>query len=868
MQVIQRFTVVPSVPDPLQPLLEIGRNLWWTWNPAATELFRSIDPALWEQSHHNAVSFLGAIGQDRLRELTADEVFLAQMERVRADLDRYVHFVTWYERVHAAELGMRVAYFSAEFGIHECLPFYSGGLGILAGDHMKSASDLGLPLVGVGLGYRVGYFRQILNRDGWQQETQQENDFYNLPMSLERRPDGSLLLIPVELPGRVIHVRIWRVQLGRVPLFLLDTHVAENTPADREITNQVYGGDGEMRLKQEIVLGIGGVRALKAMGIEPTVYHINEGHSAFLALERIADLHARHGLTWEEAREAVHASTIFTTHTPVPAGNDVFTPELIRSYFSGYAARTGMGMNELLALGRQDSNDSNEGFSMTVLAFRTAGRANGVSELHGRVSRRLWQRLWPGVPEHEVPITSITNGIHTASWFSTEIADLYDRYLGSRWDEEPTDHRIWERVDHIPESELWRSRERLRERLVTFCRQRLHQQLERRGASRAEIKLAGQVLDPDVLTIGFARRVATYKRATLLFRDPERLARIVNRKDQPIQFVFAGKAHPRDNLAKELIREIIRVMSREELRQRFVFIEDYDIEMAKILIKGVDVWLNTPRRPLEACGTSGMKVPVNGGINVSVLDGWWCEGYRGDNGWAIGRGEEYEDTDYQDEVESLALYDLLEADIASLFYRRGADGLPHDWISMMKASMRTVIPVFNTNRMIEDYCEKFYLPASLQWTLLTANSMSGVRKLAGWKQRMAGHWHEIQVVQAQAEVSREFKVGEQMPIAARVRLGVVEPGDVTVEAVVGLLNAKGEMIGGVPHRLERSEGAEEPGVHLYRGLVPCTESGRHGFSVRVLPCARGLSANPFEMRLIRWWGDPATAPLAPAPVST
>jgi len=856
MPSIQRFTVVPNIPERLRPLVDIGRNLWWCWMPDATELFRSVDPVLWEQSRHNPIQLLGLFGQERINELTRDLVFLAHMDRVRTELDRYVNFNTWYEQVHTDALGLKIAYFSAEFGIHECLPMYSGGLGILAGDHLKSASDLGLPLVGVGLCYRLGYMRQYLNRDGWQQETQQENDFYNLPMTLEKRADGSPHMIQVDFPGRQVQARIWRVQVGRVQLLLLDTNVVENTIADREITYQLYGGDSEIRLKQELLLGIGGVRALAALGIEPSVFHINEGHSAFLTLERIAQLKEKFGLSWQEAREAVHASTVFTTHTPVPAGNDIFTPELMRTYFSAFVGRAGMTMDELLALGRQDPADVNEGFCMPVLALRTTGRANGVSRLHGQVSRRMWQRVWPGVPENEIPIGHITNGIHTSSWFSSEVARLYDRYLGPRWYEEPTDHRIWERVDRIPDSELWRSQERMRERVVGFARQRLRAQLERRGA-RASAKLASEVLDPEVLTIGFARRFATYKRATLLFRDPERLARILNRTDQPIQFLFAGKAHPKDHLGKELIRDIIHIVNREEFRRRVVFLEDYDIEMARVLVQGVDVWLNTPRRPLEASGTSGMKVPVNGGINLSVLDGWWEEGFRGDNGWAIGRGEEYEDHAYQDEVESLALYDLLESEIAPLFYRRGPDGLPRDWIAMMKASMRTVIPEFNTNRMIEDYCERFYMPASIQWQLLSANQMTEAKKLAAWKQRLQTLWPQVAVTQVEAELIREFVVGEMVPVLARVRLGEVSPEDVAVEAVVGPLNAKGEIAEGVAHRLELVERRDDGAV--FRGLLPCVASGRHGFSVRILPFARGLAANPFETRLIRWWGEPAQA---------
>ncbi len=853
MPKLQRFTVIPKIPERLNPLLDIGRNLWWSWTPDAKSLFQRLDPEEWENCRHNPILILGRVGQERMRELSTDDIFLAHMDRVKSELDRYVDFTTWYEKVHRDQLGVKIAYFSAEFGIHECLPLYSGGLGILAGDHLKSASDLGLPLVGVGLCYRVGYFRQYLNRDGWQQETYVENDFYNLPMTLEKRPDGSTYTITVDLAGRPLHARIWRIQVGRVPLFLLDANITENTPEDREITAQLYGGDNEMRMKQEVLLGMGGTIALREMGIAPSVYHMNEGHSAFLALERAAMLMEDDGLSWREAREAIHASNVFTTHTPVPAGNDVFTPELIQGYFAGYCERTGISLDELLALGRQEPRDHVEGFCMTVLALKTAGRANGVSELHGHVSRNMWQRIWPSVPPEEIPIQHITNGIHTQSWFSSEIARLYDRYLGPRWFEDPVDHRIWERIKRIPDSELWRSQDRLRERLVSFARRRLRAQLERRGVYAAQLQQASEILDPDVLTIGFARRFATYKRAALLFRDPERLASIINHPDRPIQVIFAGKAHPRDHLGKELIREVVHLSHRDEFRRRIVFLEDYDIELARVMVQGVDIWLNTPRRPLEASGTSGMKVPVNGGVNLSVLDGWWCEAYNGENGWAIGNGEQYDDHNYQDSVESLALYDLLETEVASTFYRRGSDGLPRDWISILKASMRTVIPNFNTNRMVEDYCEQFYLPASLQWKVLSAENMGEAKRIAGWKHRIQASWDRVRITEVKSDTTHEYTVGEMLPVTVRVELGDLEPTDVTVEAVSGQVDGHGELQDTQPVGLEFKD--KQGPLCIFEGSLQCASSGRNGFTVRVIPSMQRMAANRFETRLISWWGD-------------
>ncbi len=638
------FRVIPSLPASLERLRDLAYNLSWAWNHDAIDLFRRLDRDLWETTLHNPVLMLGTIRQERLEEVMADDGFMAHLERVGRDLDRYMQARnTWYSKNCPNGDGARIAYFSAEFGLTECLRIYSGGLGILAGDHLKSASDLGLPLVGVGLLYQQGYFRQYLNPDGWQQEQYPDNDFYNLPLTLERQLSGAPLTVEVEYPGRTVKAQVWRVQVGRVPLYLLDTNVEGNRPDDRDITDQLYGGDSDMRIRQEILLGIGGIRALEILGLRPTVCHMNEGHSAFLALERIRLLMQDCQLTFAEAREAAMAGNVFTTHTPVPAGIDRFHPDLIDQYFSGYYPRLGLSRHEFLGLGRMNPNDPNGYFCMAVLAMRLAYRINGVSQLHGRVSRQMWQEVWPQVPADEVPILGITNGIHPRSWISNDMAGLYDRYLGPRWSDRPADAKIWQQATRIPDEELWRTHERRRERLVTFARGRLRDHLEQQGGSPSEIGHADEVLDPEALTIGFARRFATYKRATLLFRDLERLARILGDKDRPVQLIFAGKAHPQDNAGKELIRQIIHLARRQEFRNRIVFLEDYDMDVARYLVQGVDVWLNTPRRPHEASGTSGMKATANGGLNLSILDGWWDEGYTPDTGWAIGGGEEYRD---------------------------------------------------------------------------------------------------------------------------------------------------------------------------------------------------------------------------------
>jgi starch phosphorylase len=860
MRQIKKFVVTPSLPEKLKPLLDIARNIWWTWNPEAISLLRRVDPDLWERMGHNPVAVLGSLSADRVAELIRDAAFLAHLERVQGDLERYLTLASWYESEHA-EVGQRsIAYFSFEFGLHECLPLYSGGLGVLAADHMKSASDLGLPLVGVGLAYQYGYFRQYLNHDGWQQEDYAVNDFYNMPMTLERDAAGHPVTFTLEYGDRPVRIQIWRVQVGRLPLFLLDANLRVNRSEDRELTGRLYGGDTDLRIRQEILLGIGGVRALKALGIEPAVCHLNEGHSAFLSLERIRMLMSEHDLPYAVAYEIVRASNVFTTHTPVPAGNDHFQPDLVRNYLTDLADSLGIGINGLLALGRHDPANRNAAFCMTILAMRSSQFTNGVSELHGHVSRRMWQQNWPDVPIEEIPITHITNGIHTRSWQCSELAQLYERYLGPRWYEEPTNQMVWERVNNIPDAELWRSHERMRERLVGFVRRRLQAQLSRRGANRAWIARASEVLDPEALTIGFSRRFATYKRAALILRDPERLGRILNDPERPVQLIFAGKAHPKDHPGKELIRELIHLSQREEFRKRIVFVENYNIEVARYLVQGVDVWLNTPRRPLEASGTSGMKVPVNGGINLSVLDGWWCEGYHGDNGWAIGAGEEYDDQNYQDEVESTALYDLLENEIVPLFYDRSSDDVPREWTHIMKNSMRTVSAQFNTNRMAEEYTKRFYIHCLYNLDRLCTADNAGARKLAEWRTYVGKQWPRVRIVEVTGGTDEAYPMGARLPVTAALELGELTARDVLVEIYFGLLNSQGDIQDGETVTMVAA-GDGSAGPTRFEGEIPCRRSGRRGFTIRVMPRNEEFPLDRFETGLVHWWngnGDRTT----------
>lgn len=857
MKPVRSFTVIPSLPPSLEPLRELAYNVRWAWNHDAIELFRRLDSDLWETSGHNPVRMLGSIDQAQLEAAAKDDAFLGHLERVSQDLHAYLADQScWCRRTHGGQEIPLVAYFSAEFGLTECMSIFAGGLGILAGDHLKSASNLGVPMVGVGLLYQQGYFRQYLNEAGWQQEAFEDNDFYNLPLVLTRRADGSPLTVEVEYPGRKVAAQVWRAEAGRVPLYLLDANIAANRAAeDRDITDQLYGGDLEMRLKQEILLGIGGYRALEALGLEPTVYHMNEGHSAFLSLERVHRLMEANNLSFAEARELASSSLIFTGHTPVMAGHDFFPPDLMDRYFADYARRLGITRSDFLALGRKNPADDAEHFCMTVLALRLAAFGNAVSKLHGQVSRRMWQALWPGVPTSEIPIGHVTNGVHFRSWISYEMNQLYDRYLGPNWREEPADCALWRRVETIPAEELWRTHERRRERLVAFARRRLRGQLGRRGASQAEIEAADEVLDPDVLTIGFARRFATYKRATLLLRDVERLDRILNDPARPVQVIFTGKAHPKDAAGKQLIQQIVTLARQPQFRRRLVFLEEYDMTVSRYLVQGADVWLNTPLRPMEASGTSGMKAAANGALNVSTLDGWWDEAWHGSDsgliGWAIGRGEEYDNTEYQDQVEAEALYDLLERDVAPTFYDRGVDRLPRRWITRMKSSISTLCHFFNTHRMVREYTESFYLIAHRRFRQLAADSAARVRILAAWLERVRRHWPEVRVEALEEEPPPSLSVGDRIHTRARVHLGPLTPEDVAVELYLGRLDADGEITDAAATQMEPVGPDEKINYVFEAKAAACCKSGLHGYTVRVLPYHPDLTA-PFLPGLITW----------------
>ncbi len=857
MKPVRTFSVIPALPASLERLRELAFNLRWAWHHETISLFRRLNSDLWESTGHNPVLMLGTIDQSQLESAASDEAFLAHLERICRDLDGYLAGPTWFRKAHGEGVNPLVAYFSAEFGLTECLSIFAGGLGILAGDHVKSAGDLGLPMVCVGLLYQQGYFRQYLNEAGWQQEAYEDNDFHNLPLTLVRQADGSPLTVPIECGVKKVLAQAWRAQVGRVRLYLLDTNLPANPPTERIITDQLYGGDMEMRIQQEILLGIGGYRLLEKIGLAPTVYHLNEGHSAFLALERLQRLMETQSLSFAEARELGSAGLVFTTHTPVSAGHDFFTPALMEQYFAEYIAKSGLSRKEFLALGRQNPKDENEKFCMTILALRLAAHSNAVSRLHGQVTRNMWQGIWPGVPEEEVPIGQVTNGVHFRSWISFEMNQLYDRYLGPNWREQPVDRAIWQKAERIPSEELWHIHEVRRERLVTFARRRLREQLIRRGAPQTEIEVADEVLDPDALTIGFARRMATYKRATLLLQDPERLGRILNHPSCPVQVIFAGKAHPQDNGGKEFIRQILALSRQDKFRHRVVFLEDHDMAIARYLVQGADVWLNTPRRPEEASGTSGMKATANGVLNLSTLDGWWDEAWRSVGrdaepiGWAIGRGETYDNHQQQDQVEAEALYDLLERDVVPAFYERGKDRLPRRWISRMKSSIGTLCHYFNTNRMVREYTEQYYLPAAARFDRLAADGAANARSLASWKKRVTQAWPQIRIESLQSDDGNKVQVRSTFRIRTVVNLGLLKPEEVSVELYLGRVDKQGEISEADRHPMA-CVGPAGVSRYFFEAMTPTScRSGLHGYTVRILPNHPDL-ITPFLPGLIVW----------------
>jgi len=844
------FEVVSALPESLQPLEKLARNFRWAWHHETRDVFRSIDKDIWDNAHHNPIEFLHRISSDRLEKLAKDNVFLAKLRACEEDLDEYLGSETWFQSAKPADPERtKIAYFCAEFGISEGLPIYSGGLGILAGDHLKAASDLGLPLVGVGLLYARGYFRQRLTPDGWQQEYYPQYDFYEMPLTLMRDENMNPLCISVEFPDRTVTCQIWRADIGRIPLYLLDSNVLENEPTDQGITDTLYGGDEEMRIRQEMILGIGGLRALRALGIDPTVCHMNEGHAAFLSVERIRQFMIDRQCDFRTARQVVVNGNVFTTHTPVPAGFDLFPKDLLKRYMGKLVTETGLEFEDFLKLGRIEPENQGEAFNMAVLAMEMANHVNGVSKLHAAVTRSMFHARWPDYPEEEVPIDAITNGIHTLTWVSRRSAELYDEYLGPAWRSDSGHNESWAGIADVPDHELWAVRENQRGDLVRFIRKRLQRDLTRRNAAQPDFNIVGGVFDPRILTIGFARRFATYKRATLMLRDKQRLLELLNHSERPIQIVIAGKSHPRDDGGKSLIQELVRFINFEGGRQRMVFVEDYDMQVARALVQGVDVWLNNPRRPMEASGTSGMKVVPNGGLNCSVLDGWWDEGYDPSVGFAIGDRNDYPDQGQQDWLDSRSLYGLIESEIAPKFYHRPDGGLPTSWISLMRASISRLSPVFSTGRMVQEYAERFYFPASDSFRNMRDGDLSRARDAFAWRQRVRSTWGEVQVLSATDPAGLHVPIGKPLTITALVKLGSLKPEEVRVQVLVGRIGPNRELVDFHPYDLQPV--SQEGEAYKFEGQIRCDEPGHRGYSTRVIPNHPDVYV-PSELNLIRW----------------
>ena len=873
MKPIRQLSVIPNLPENLEPLRELALNLWWTWNSDAISLFHHLDAELWEETYHNPVAMLGKISQEQLQAIAKNEVFLAHLAVIHKKFKTYLDAPAWFETYSndPSLSNLQIAYFSMEFGLTECMPLYSGGLGVLAGDHLKSTSYLGLPFVGVGLLYQHGYFRQTLTSDGWQMADYPTNDFYNMPISPEQQADGSPLLIEVAYPEGTAFAKVWRAQVGRVPLYLLDTNIPENENAAlRDITDYLYGGDEEMRIKQEILLGIGGYRALAELGIQPTVCHMNEGHAAFLVFERIRQLMAETGLNFEAACEATSAGNIFTTHTPVPAGIDWFPPELVENYCRDYLSALDVSAEKFLGLGRKNPADINSEFSPALVALRFSTMSNGVSQLHGHVSRNMWKGLWHNLPVHEVPIKAITNGIHTRSWVSEDMQSLFDRYLGPKWIVDLTNQDVWTQISKIPDTELWRTHERRRERLIAFAQQRQSQKPRKRADLTASPSLSkgqtvqnsnekqdasAKILNAAALTIGFARRFATYKRATLLFNDLERLAKILNDPDRPVQLIFAGKAHPYDHEGKILIQRIHQIAAESRFQHKILFIENYDICVGRYLVEGVDVWLNTPLPPNEASGTSGMKAAANGVLNLSTADGWWAEAEHLGGGWTIEATPEADDPKSIDKAHANAIYELLETEIVPLFYdRHPVDDIPYGWVKRMKTAMQHLAPVFNTKRMVAEYAERLYFPAHQRWLKLNQDDARRSIELANWKVNIRKHWHNLRIEERIPKTrdgsGAALFVGESVTIQAVVHTDALFPSELAVQIYHGVLDATGEIQNGHATQMEYREDLSG-GKYLFEGTLVLNQTGQHGYTLRILPAHEDLQCL-YELGLVKW----------------
>ena len=852
MYMFNRITVNPQLPKRINRLSEIANNLWWSWNTDFLKIFKEIDIDLWERVDKNPVKFLKLVSQEKLEQASINQQVLKQYDKIVNDFDGYMNSKnTWFSKKYPNNKNDIIAYFSAEYGLDETIPIYSGGLGILSGDHLKSASDLGIPLVAVGLLYKNGYFHQKIDGYGNQQSIYKDIDLMNLPINPVKDEKGEELKVLLKLPGKNLYLKVWKINVGRITLYLLDSDIPENTDEDyRNITLRLYGGDQEMRIKQEIVLGMGGVNLLRTLGLDPNIYHMNEGHSSFLLLEVIKNIIKEKKVSFDIARDITSAKTVFTTHTPVPAGNDIFPMELVEKYFKGYWTKLGIDKDTFLHLGTKPNDTLDSGFNMGILALKIAGKKNGVSKLHGAVSRELFGDVWPAIAANESPITYVTNGIHTCTWLAPNLKELYNKYLIPYWQDNIQIQETWKKIDNIPNERLWEEHQSRKNKLLKLVKENVTNNMKENGISYEEINEITSKLNPNALTIGFARRFATYKRATLIFRDLERITQILNNSEKPVQLIFAGKAHPADKEGQELIKYIKEISMKPQFKGKIFVLENYNIGIARYLVSGVDVWLNNPRRPMEASGTSGQKASVNGVINFSVLDGWWAEGYDSKNGWTIGTNDEYSSYDIQDDADSNSMYTTLENKIIPTYYDKASNGISEKWVRIMKNSIISTGGRYSTSRMLCDYTDRLYMPLIDVYKKYYSD-LSEVANLNEWKTKMQINWEKIKIEQLNNMDNISIDAGNKIEVTCKVILPDISADNITVETYAGRITDKGTIENITIMPMDLIEKNEEKREYIYKAKLELTTGGNYGYTFRVMP-KHNMILDPENLNLIKW----------------
>ena len=850
--VFNKITVRSQLPKRINKLDDISYNLWWSWNTDFLKLFKMIDIDLWENCGKNPIKFLKYASQEKLEKAANDDEFTKEYDKVVNDFENYMNSKnTWFSKNYPNNENDLIAYFSAEYGLDETVAIYSGGLGVLSGDHLKSASDLGIPLIGIGLLYKSGYFYQKIDGYGQQEEEYKDIDTELLPITAVKDYEGKDLLVDVKFPDKKVYLKVWKINIGRRSLYLMDSDIDENDPKYRNVTKFLYGGDQEMRIQQEIILGMGGVKLIKALGLNPTVYHMNEGHSSFLTLQLIKETMNQKEVSFDIAKDIVSAKTVFTTHTPVPAGNDIFPISLVNKYFNGLWDEIGLTNEQFLRLGMKPNDDlNNAGFNMGILALKIAGKKNGVSKLHGAVSRELFADVWPNVPANESPIEYITNGVHTCTWLAPTIKKLYNEYLRPYWQDHIPEDVTWENIYKIPDEELWKVHQSRKEKMIKMVKNDTINRLRQYKYSYDEISEMTDKLDPNVLTIGFARRFATYKRATLIFRDLERITKIFNENDRPVQIIFAGKAHPQDREGKELIKYIHELSLKPQFKGKIFILENYNVGMSRYLVSGVDVWLNNPRRPMEASGTSGQKAAANGVINFSVLDGWWAEGYNQKNGWTIGTNADYKSYDEQDDADSKSIYDTLENKILPMYYNKNEKGYSTEWVQMMKNSIVSNIGKYSTSRMLQDYTEKMYIPL-ININKKYYNNIENVAKLNEWENNMIDHFNEIKIKQSKDNNNNiTIDAGNQIKVGCEITLPrTIDVNSISTQVYYGKITSQG-IVNDIAVTDMDFEG-EENGINKFSAKIKLTTGGDYGYTFRVIP-KNDMILNPMNLDLIKW----------------